>query len=62
MIGMFPNGIFGLFFYFLRYMADLVSRVILAPAEMPVGIITALIGGPFFLWTLFRSHRESDIW
>jgi len=43
-------------------LADLVSRVILAPAEMPVGIITALIGGPFFLWTLFRSHREGDIW
>jgi iron complex transport system permease protein len=42
-------------------LADLVSRVILAPAEMPVGIITALIGGPFFLWTLFRSHRGGDM-
>jgi len=43
-------------------LADLVSRVILAPAEMPVGIVTALIGGPFFLWILFRSHQGGDIW
>jgi len=42
-------------------LADLVSRLILAPAELPVGIITALIGGPFFLWTLFRSHRGGDL-
>ncbi len=40
---------------------DLVSRAILAPAELPVGIITALIGGPFFLWTLFRASRGGDI-
>ncbi len=42
-------------------LADLVSRLILAPAEMPVGIITSLIGGPFFLWTLFRSSRGGDM-
>jgi iron complex transport system permease protein len=42
-------------------LADLFSRLILAPAEMPVGIITALIGGPFFLWVLFRSHRGSEM-
>ena len=33
---------------------DLVARTIFAPVELPVGIITALIGGPFFLWLLFR--------
>jgi iron complex transport system permease protein len=33
---------------------DVVARVILAPVELPVGIITALIGGPFFLWLLIR--------
>jgi iron complex transport system permease protein len=33
---------------------DLVARTILAPVEVPVGIITAIIGGPFFLWLLFR--------
>ena len=32
------------------------SRV-LAPLEVPVGVITALIGGPFFLWLLVRSSR-----
>ena len=33
---------------------DAVSRTVLAPLELPVGIITALIGGPFFLWLLVR--------
>jgi iron complex transport system permease protein len=33
---------------------DLVARTILAPVEIPVGVITALIGGPFFLWLLVR--------
>jgi iron complex transport system permease protein len=42
-------------------LADLCARVILAPAEMPVGIITALIGGPFFLWVLFRSRRGGEM-
>ena len=41
--------------------ADLLSRLILAPAEMPTGIVTALIGGPFFLWTLFRANRSGDM-
>ncbi|MCG8491562.1 MAG: iron ABC transporter permease [Sneathiellales bacterium] len=35
--------------------ADTVSRVIVAPTEMPVGILTSLIGGPFFLWLLIRQ-------
>jgi len=34
---------------------DLIARTIVAPVEMPVGIITAIIGGPFFLWLLFRG-------
>jgi iron complex transport system permease protein len=34
---------------------DLVARTILAPIELPVGIITALLGGPFFLWLLIRK-------
>jgi iron complex transport system permease protein len=35
---------------------DLVARTVMAPLELPVGIITAIIGGPFFLWLLIR-HR-----
>jgi len=34
---------------------DLISRTVLAPIELPVGIVTALIGGPFFLWLLVRQ-------
>jgi len=33
---------------------DILSRTLMAPVELPVGIITALIGGPFFLWLLVR--------
>lgn len=33
---------------------DLVSRTAFAPLELPVGIVTAMIGGPFFLWQLVR--------
>ena len=35
---------------------DLVARTVLAPVEIPVGIVTALIGGPFFLWLLIRKQ------
>jgi iron complex transport system permease protein len=34
---------------------DLIARTILAPVELPVGVITAIIGGPFFLWLLIRK-------
>jgi iron complex transport system permease protein len=33
---------------------DLIARTVLAPIELPVGVVTALIGGPFFLWLLIR--------
>jgi iron complex transport system permease protein len=33
---------------------DLIARTIIAPLELPVGIVTAIIGGPVFLWLLFR--------
>lgn len=36
--------------------ADTVSRTLLAPAEIPVGIFTSLIGGPFFLWLLLKQY------
>jgi iron complex transport system permease protein len=36
-------------------LCDLLARTIVAPVEIPVGIITALIGGPFFLWLLVRQ-------
>lgn len=44
----------------LLLVADTVSRVVIAPAELPIGIVTSLIGGPFFLWLL--SARRSGSW
>lgn len=38
-------------------LADLIARVVLAPVEIPVGIVTALIGGPFFVWLLVKGER-----
>jgi iron complex transport system permease protein len=35
--------------------ADLLARTLVAPAELPLGVVTALVGGPFFLWLLRRS-------
>jgi iron complex transport system permease protein len=34
---------------------DLIARTVLAPVEVPVGVITAMLGGPFFLWLLVRK-------
>lgn len=36
--------------------ADVAARTITAPDELPIGVITALVGGPFFLWLLRRRH------
>jgi iron complex transport system permease protein len=38
--------------------ADVLSRIILAPEELPVGIVTALAGAPFFLWVLRRAKNQ----
>ncbi|WMT91559.1 iron ABC transporter permease [Pelagibacterium sp. H642] len=38
--------------------ADAISRVIVAPAELPIGIITASVGGPFFLYILLRRRNH----
>jgi iron complex transport system permease protein len=39
--------------------ADVVARTILAPNELPVGIVTAVLGAPFFLWLLRRAKHMS---
>jgi iron complex transport system permease protein len=38
--------------------ADLLARTIMAPIEIPVGVITAIIGAPFFLYLLRRTRKE----
>ena len=40
----------------LMIVADVVSRTMVAPAEMPIGVFTALMGAPFFLWLLRRRN------
>ncbi|HLE90411.1 MAG TPA: iron ABC transporter permease [Anaerolineales bacterium] len=38
--------------------SDVIARIVLAPQEIPVGIITSLAGAPFFLWVLRRSKNQ----
>ncbi|MEV6676882.1 iron ABC transporter permease [Streptomyces erythrochromogenes] len=42
-------------------LADLIARTAAAPEEIPVGVVTALVGGPFFLWMLRRSSRTEGV-
>jgi len=37
---------------------DMLARIILAPSTLPIGIVTAMFGAPFFLWILRRAKRE----
>ena len=39
-------------------LADMVARILLAPSTLPVGIVTAMAGAPFFLWILRKAKRE----
>ena len=34
---------------------DVAARTLMSPLELPVGVITAILGGPFFLWLLVRA-------
>jgi len=38
--------------------SDLLARVVAAPLEIPVGVVTAFFGAPFFLWLIWRQRRE----
>lgn len=42
----------------LTVAADLAARLIIAPAELPIGVLTALIGAPFFLFLLLRAKGQ----
>lgn len=45
----------------LLLIADIFSRIIVAPAELPIGIVTAIIGAPFFLWILLKRRGVVDM-
>jgi iron complex transport system permease protein len=40
-------------------LADVLARLVVMPAELPVGIITSLVGGPFFLWLLVGRRNQA---
>ena len=41
----------------LLLLADLLARTLVSPAELPIGIVTAIIGSPFFLWLLWQQRK-----
>ncbi|WP_421912640.1 FecCD family ABC transporter permease [Mesorhizobium sp.] len=45
----------------LLLLADAVARTVVAPAELPIGIVTAIAGAPFFLWILLRKRGVLDL-
>ncbi|WP_424969295.1 FecCD family ABC transporter permease [Dinoroseobacter sp. S76] len=45
----------------LLVLADCLSRTIIAPAELPIGIVTAVLGAPVFLWILLRARGVVDL-
>jgi iron complex transport system permease protein len=46
----------------LVVLADLVARTAAAPAEVPLGVLTAALGGPFFFWLLRRTRARQGGW
>ncbi|MBX9719251.1 MAG: iron ABC transporter permease [Microbacteriaceae bacterium] len=46
----------------LLVVADLMTRNLVAGAELPIGMLTSLVGGPFFFWLLYRQRRRSGGW
>jgi iron complex transport system permease protein len=45
----------------LLLLADIISRMVVAPAELPIGIVTAILGSPVFLWILLRRRNFVSI-
>ncbi len=46
----------------LLTLADLAARTVVPNADMPIGMLTALVGGPFFFWLLRRTRKRSGGW
>jgi iron complex transport system permease protein len=53
-LGLLPSAACGAL---LLTASDLVGRRVFAPTELPVGVITAVLGAPFLLWLLARANR-----
>ena len=46
----------------LLVLADLAARTLVVPSELPLGVVTSLIGGPFFLWLIWHTRRARGGW
>lgn len=46
----------------LVLLADLIARTLVAPSELPLGVVTALLGGPFLLFLMLRARRAEGGW
>ena len=46
----------------LLVFADLLARTLVAGADLPIGMLTSLVGGPFFFWLLARARKQSGGW
>lgn len=46
----------------LMVLADLVARTTVPMADLPIGMVTSLVGGPFFFWLLIRTRKRSGGW
>ena len=46
----------------LLSLADLAARTMVPMADLPIGMLTALVGGPFFFWLLRRTRKRSGGW
>jgi iron complex transport system permease protein len=45
----------------LLILADVIARMVISPAELPIGIVTAVLGAPVFLWILLRRRGLVDL-
>ncbi|NOT76085.1 MAG: iron ABC transporter permease [Cyclobacteriaceae bacterium] len=45
----------------LLILADLASRTLVSPSELPIGVVTALVGAPFFIFLLVRTKRKQEL-
>ena len=46
----------------LLVLSDLLARSVVPGGDLPIGLLTSLIGGPFFFYLLFRQRRQSGGW
>lgn len=46
---------------FLLLLADIIARTVVSPAELPIGVVTALIGAPFFIMLLLKAKLKNEL-